>query len=197
MKQIVYKLTFPNNKIYIGTTKRNLERRINNGYKHNEEMTNAIIEFGWKNIKKEILFECENENEAFDKEIELIKEYKSNNSLYGYNISSGGKSGKKETKMSQENKNLLLQRLKGNDFHLGKKHSIETKNKISLLHKGKHRSRETEFPSRKVKCIETQIIYNSLSNAQRETGINHSHISQVCNKLRKTAGGLHWEYIGG
>ena len=49
--------------------------------------------------------------------------------------------------------------------------------------------------SKKVRCIETNIIYPSISEAERQTGINNSHISEVCKKnKRKTAGGYHWEY---
>jgi hypothetical protein len=37
--------------------------------------------------------------------------------------------------------------------------------------------------------------YESLGDANRKTGINISHISQCCNKKRKTAGGYIWEYV--
>ena len=45
-----------------------------------------------------------------------------------------------------------------------------------------------------VKCLETGVVYASSRSAQRETKIQQSHISSCCNKNRKTAGGLHWEY---
>ena len=31
--------------------------------------------------------------------------------------------------------------------------------------------------------------------AERQTQINHRHISEVCNGQRKTAGGYTWKYI--
>ena len=48
---------------------------------------------------------------------------------------------------------------------------------------------------RAVKCIETGIIYESLAEAMRTTGINNTHILDVCKGRCKTAGGYHWEYV--
>lgn len=56
--------------------------------------------------------------------------------------------------------------------------------------------------SRKVKCIDiktnkTIAIYNSMSEASRETGAQRGHISSVCTNSygRNTAGGYKWEYV--
>ena len=38
-------------------------------------------------------------------------------------------------------------------------------------------------------------IFPSAMEAERQTQINHRHISECCNKQRKTAGGYHWKYI--
>ena len=48
-----------------------------------------------------------------------------------------------------------------------------------------------------VQCVETGIIYASIREAERQTGIDNSQISAVCNykKNYKTAGGYHWKYI--
>lgn len=48
--------------------------------------------------------------------------------------------------------------------------------------------------TKSVKCIETQKIYESAKQAERETGICHSHISKCCSGKSKTAGGVRWEY---
>lgn len=47
---------------------------------------------------------------------------------------------------------------------------------------------------RRVKCIETGIIYDSISQASRETGLDRSSIRKVCRGKLKTCGKLHWEY---
>ena len=49
--------------------------------------------------------------------------------------------------------------------------------------------------SRQVKCVETNIIYPSIMEAERQTGIYNTAISKVCKEERKTAGGYHWKYI--
>lgn len=83
----IYKLTFPNNKIYIGMTSKNEEDRWKNGfgYINNEEMYNDILQYGWINIKKEILNDNLLYKEAKQKETELIVKHKSYLSEYGYN----------------------------------------------------------------------------------------------------------------
>lgn len=48
---------------------------------------------------------------------------------------------------------------------------------------------------RKVLCVETNEIFSSLSEAERQTKISHENISKVCRGKRKTAGGYHWKYI--
>ena len=49
------------------------------------------------------------------------------------------------------------------------------------------------YNQKQVKCIETGIIYNSMAEAKRETGIKS--IDQAVCGIIKTAGGYHWEYV--
>lgn len=49
--------------------------------------------------------------------------------------------------------------------------------------------------SRPVQCIETGIIYPSILEAGKQTGINPTHLDDVARGKRKTAGGYHWRYI--
>ena len=44
-----------------------------------------------------------------------------------------------------------------------------------------------------VKCIETNVVYESITIAQDKTGCKH--IAMVCKGQRETAGGYHWEYV--
>ena len=48
-----------------------------------------------------------------------------------------------------------------------------------------------------VKCVETDTIYCSAREAERQTGIDNTQIVSVCkNKYGyKTAGGYRWEYV--
>ena len=49
--------------------------------------------------------------------------------------------------------------------------------------------------SRPIQCIETKVIYPSILEAGKQTGINHTHLGDVARGKRKTAGGYHWKFI--
>ena len=48
---------------------------------------------------------------------------------------------------------------------------------------------------RKVCCVETGVVYESLTVASEQTGICKSSISGACRGSRKTAGGTRWRYV--
>ena len=52
----------------------------------------------------------------------------------------------------------------------------------------------TQKTRRKVKCVETGIIWDGLRVIERDLGISHSSISQACRK-GCVAGGYHWQYV--
>lgn len=84
-----------NNKKYIGITSRNVIDRWNygNGYIQNTYFYNAIKKYGWDGFEHMVLFINLTKEEACKKEIELIKQYKTQDRKYGYNHSSGGEHG--------------------------------------------------------------------------------------------------------
>lgn len=89
----VYMHTSPNGKRYIGITcQRPAKRWGGNGYGYvgNEYFWRAIQKYGWDNFKHEILFENLTQQEAEQKEIELIAYYDSTDPNKGYNITAGG-----------------------------------------------------------------------------------------------------------
>ena len=71
--------------------------------------------------------------------------------------------------------------------------SEETKIKIKESKKGKKYKKSKRKDRKKVHCIETGIVYESIYEAMSVTGIRK--ISEVCNGQHKTAGGYHWEFI--
>lgn len=87
------------------------------------------------------------------------------------------------------NEIMKPERLKNLD-QTGKKFSEEHRRKISESNKGK---KPTRF--RMVKCVETQKVYDSIINAERDTGVKYQSISSVCRGKRGSAGGFHWFYI--
>ena len=191
----VYMHICPNNKKYIGITRQEPEKRWKKGkgYRTQLHFKRAIEKYGWENIKHIIVYEKLSKEDACSKEIELIKKYKTNNYKYGYNVSSGG-DGAKGVIISEKQKNILRKALKGNKNAKGYKHTKEECEKMSLAKKGKPNIKL----SKKVLCIETGIIYQSIADAKRQTKI--SHIDQVCRGKRNYAGKidgqkLHWEYL--
>lgn len=210
-----------NNKVYIGITSQKPETRWGRDgkkYKENQPVFyNAIQKYGWDNFKHEILFEDLTKEEAEQKEIELIAKHKSNDINFGYNMSTGGESGSKGYKFTDEQKMYLSEIHKGkNNGMYGKHHtketiqkisisrlkenlSSETIHKMSIAKKGKKRDRKSVEKqiatiSNKVICVETGVIYNGTKEAGRLNNIDSSCISKVCRGERKTAGGYHWCY---
>lgn len=88
----VYMHTVPNGKVYIGITRQKPEDRwlCGKGYQKQQYFYNAILKYGWKNIKHEILRTNLSKEEAEADEVELIARYRSNERQFGYNIANGG-----------------------------------------------------------------------------------------------------------
>lgn len=62
----------------------------------------------------------------------------------------------------------------------------------NLLHS--HRVLNQGTNAKKIKCVETGIIYHSAREAERMLGINNANIrSAICKRVPR-AGGYHWEY---
>lgn len=100
---VIYKLTFPNQKVYIGISTE-IKSRIR-AHKHKERLdkihplVHAIKKYKWENVLVEYLFRDLSEVSAYEKEIELIKYYKSNDINFGYNLDVGGR-----TRLGSKNK---------------------------------------------------------------------------------------------
>ncbi len=91
----VYVHTVPDGRRYVGITCNEPETRWNGGrgYKQNPLFFNAIMKYGWINITHEIVAENLTEQEASNKEDELIQLYKSDDVEHGFNNQTGGTRG--------------------------------------------------------------------------------------------------------
>ena len=200
-KYIVYIHIFPNEKTYIGITSQKPEYRWRNGkkYDNNKYMKNAIKKYGWENIKHIILYTDLTKEQAEQKESELIKQYKSNNRLFGYNILNGGNIAKG---MSREMIEKMRKDRKGKHYSprtefkkghkpwtTGKKMNDEFKEKLSKGHLG-----QIAWNRRKIICLETNKVYESIKKASEELNVKQSGISKVCRGIMKQTGNFHFKY---
>lgn len=154
----VYCHTFPNGKKYIGLTKTSEDARWKNGkgYKTCPLVNRAIEKYGWENVKHEFIAEARTKSEAESLERMYIKEFRTNNGKYGYNILPGGDVATNELtddmrkklgngwrgKHRTEEEKIAISRGVKERFkrpesngHFGMKASDETKSKMSATHK--------------------------------------------------------------
>lgn len=152
--------TFPNNKRYIGKTKRTMAQRKGNsetweGYERCTLLWKAIQKYGVANIEETILVkEQMTDEQANELEKYYITLYKTNvnryGKEYGYNLTDGG-DGVAGVKYTGKDLERRIQQMKENGLkHKGIKLSEEHKKKLSIAKKGennpnygKHRSEET------------------------------------------------------
>jgi group I intron endonuclease len=86
-----------NGKKYIGITSQNPKRRWrSNGQGYiGQAFYNAVQKYGWDNFTHDIIAEKLVESDAKTLEQQLIAEFKTTNSKYGYNVTAGGESNLK------------------------------------------------------------------------------------------------------
>lgn len=222
LNYVVYVHTSPDGKVYVGITMKKPEYRWNNGngYKPNKHFYNAILKYGWDNFKHEIVALNLSKEDACKIEQELIKKFNSTDKSRGYNKSIGGECGSLGVKFSPDeikriraNRTYTSSWAKGKKFteehknkiriaNTGKQHTQETRRKLSESHKGKitwikGKTMSDEVRMKKSKpivCVETNIFYFGLMEAERQTSVPHGNISKCLKGQRETAGGFHWQY---
>lgn len=123
-------------KVYIGITYDISRRWRGRGiaYKSNPHFWQAIQKYGWDNFNHEVLFSGLSQEKACEEEIRLIAEHQATDREKGYNHSAGGENP------------LVWQRGEKHPMY-GKKHSEETRAKLSASHSGeKHRCYGKHLP---------------------------------------------------
>lgn len=186
MKFIVYMhVNKTNGKKYIGITHHsNPNKRWNGGkgYFRNRYFSRAIEKYGWDGFDHIIVADGLTKELACQWETALIALYASNCRENGYNITDGGEC----FHHSEESKKMMSQNRKGKGLH---RFSEEHKRKIREHHAGGN-------AAKRVICVETGIIYQSINDAARDISINKKMISNCCRKVPhyNTAGGYHWMF---
>ena len=89
-------------------------------------------------------------------------------------------------------------RAKQRQAKLGKKHTPEHCEKIRQSHIGVGWKPSTyEKLCRKVRCVETGEVFDSIKAAAEHYGLKRPNISAVLAGKNKTSGGFRWEYVDG
>ena len=157
-----------NGKSYIGMTSLEPKKRWNNGlgYKFNPQMWSDIQNSDWNtNWEHNILGKFEDKQEALNIEEMFIWLFDSTNE--GYNTSSYS------------------------SHHCN--HSKETKRKMSEAQTGNH-NRPQKPVLQFSKNGEFIAEYQSIIEAERQTGCYQTSICQCCKGNRKSTGGFIWKY---
>lgn len=147
-KHVIYKITSPSGKFYIGRTK-NFKGRMNehriSATVHDSQFRihKAIRKYGWKAMKREIIAEVIGTDEAIYLESKLIEKYDTVNSGYNmtYNGSNGGSvwEGRYDSLEYLEFVDKMKKINKGeNNGMFGKTHTESAKQKQKEKAKGRY-----------------------------------------------------------
>ena len=197
---IVYKHTFPNEKVYIGITRTSVSKRWNGGlgYRSQTLMFRAITKYGWDNIKHEIVCDSLTKEEAENMERNLIANYNSSNPEYGYNVESGGGVGKI---MAETTKQKIRESRKGRrwDYFKGRHHTEESKRLLHDTHIGKLSDGKSPL-CKMVEQIDLNgnsvAVYKSLTIAADSVGVAKGTMSEAI-KNKSKCRGYHWRWYNG
>lgn len=194
-RYLIYKHVSPSGKIYIGQTCQIPERRWMNGlgYKAHPYFFNAIRKYGWDNFEHVIIADDLTKKEADWLEKYLIAYYETMNPLKGYNLTKGGE-GSLGRVASEETRRKISEANKGKHTHqLGKKHSDEAKQKMSIAQRGKVISEDTRKKMSEAK--ENYVPWNKgLKGVQVAWNKGKSPSNETKQKQREAAK-LRWERI--
>jgi len=192
---IIYKAEFPNGRVYIGQTTRNLSVRksqhINKVSKENVAFHNAIGKYGVDTVVWSIIDTAKSTKELNDKEIYWISEYNSyihSENSNGYNMTLGGHStlgwipseevrdkisaSNKGKRISEEQKATLSKLLSGNGNPMfGKTHSPEARQKMK------------EAATGRVVSIETRAKMSTIQKDRVFTDEHRKNLSEGARKM--------------
>lgn len=174
-----------NNKKYIGQKKIDKEGKWKKYLGSGIALKNAIIEYGEENFTREILAYAYSFEELNTLEIEYIKKYNAVNDRMFYNLVEGGGTVtglkfSKESKLKLSNRfsgkgNYFYgKRFLGSDNHFyGKKHSLESRLKMSESHKGQKSWNKGK------KGVYTDESLLKMSKAKKGIPLSESHKANI------------------
>jgi group I intron endonuclease len=192
-----------NGKVYIGQTIQSPSKRmwshfstLRKGIHKNQHLQNSFNKYGEPNFKFTVLNYATNK-ETLDKlESNYIKKYNSVNKNLGYNKSLGGANGKQSLETRKKRSKMMMGENNPNygmfgekNSFYGKKHSLESRNKMSESLKGKMAGENHPFYGKKLSDEHKRNISES------KKGKNHQnygkHLTVACREnIRKAHKGM-------
>lgn len=199
------------------------EHRCNKSNK-NTYISHAINFYGWENFSVEILEECIDAKKLNEREIFWIAKLNCK-ALNGYNLTAGGEgtigrkySDETRAKISENVPKRPVRCIDTNEifasiekaakhFNISGTEVWRVCNEVTIRANNlkfeyidaplseEARLREAKENRKKVICVETGVIYLSIKDAARQTGIDRKYISRVCNGIRKIGSGYHWKFL--
>lgn len=201
---VIYKIQNKvNKKIYIGQTTMGFDKRYNNNLlknSSNKYLKSEIRKYGIENFSVCKIFDIAFSKTELDiKEIAYIKCFNSTNELFGYNFMSGGSHGKHREKTKK-----IISKLykgKGNPMYGKNPLAGKTKEEIEIIsmkkrisQKGKytnlHRKHVKESCGKKVICISTNKVFDTISEASQKYNVKRPNIIKCCKNERNFCGKL-------
>lgn len=144
---LIYLLSFPNGKHYVGRTKNTLDQRLAEHKaaakkQKQHQLYYAINKYGWDSIEKSVLFIATTEEELILRELFYIQKYNSVKEGYNmtYNTEIGGDNwkGRKHTEEYDLWREKIADKLRGsNNIMYGKNHTEEALVKMKEKAKGR------------------------------------------------------------
>lgn len=194
-----------NNKIYIGQTIQDFDKRYSSGIEktHNKHLKRSIEKYGVDNFYIDKEFDIAYSQDELNRlEKMYIRMYNATDKRYGYNIREGGLNTKLAESTKQKLSEARLGRFKGEENPMFGKHHTEESKKKMAVNKGKPMSEEQKEKlrnnsprSRQVICLDDNKIFKSIKEASRYYNIDNSSIGKVCRGVLKHVHGLHFSYV--
>ena len=211
-KNVIYcYVNLIDSKKYVGQTSTKLKYRhyqhLRDKNRRKDYFHNAIKKYGIENFKLEILHI--GDKYSLDLlEIYYIEKWNLLDNKYGYNLKTGGSSGKHTDNTKQKMSNYAKNRTEEHRLHLseslkGEKNphkgkTISDDNKQKMAEGRRNSEKRKQMFNTKViqydKDMNIIKIWDSISQVNKELKIDISCISKVCQGKRKTAGGYIWRY---
>lgn len=151
----------------LGQQDKSLKKRWRGGggYRNQKAMYEAILKYGWDNIKHIVLISNLKEDMAMEVEKALIEKYSTQDTLYGYNTKNGGQH-------FGEHSEQFLSNLKERMSDIALKRSV-----IQMDLNGKELNK-----------------FNSVKEAAESVGAFPQNIGSVCSGKQKSCKGFLWRY---